>query len=995
MDPDASTLHPEELLAHADWVQALAVRLVHDRDVANDLVQETWLAALRRPPARGRSPRPWLARVLRNFAYARGHARWSRDWHHDERTRLDSAQLTPDELVGHVDAQRVVAEAVVRLAEPFRTTVLQRYYQGLSSAEIARRADLPPGTVRWRLKRGLDLMRAQLDDARGGRAAWSALLAPLCRFAPAPAAPGAAGILGDLGLSLAGRALAVVTLATGLTYGGWQLTRTEATDRPVHALEPRATGDHATGPARAVPGAPAGAEAPRRVAAPGPPDAPRVVGTPDDAAPVTVRARALDPSGAPLAHAVLDLAHAGAATSAAAGADGALTLTLPDVRRERSARVVVRADGFVCQVFAPRLAPGAELDLGSLTLAPAAVVTGVVRDALGRALADVEVVAVPAAQLAEALAPAGRPACAQAGRTDERGAFELPCVPHGAARVIAFPGGAEPIVSSVLDLTPAAPAPPLELRVEPVDQRRVTGRILAPDGTAARGARLAWRIAGQGAGRRDARWGQGDEAGTFALETPRAGQSIEFLAWSADGALVAGPLEARAGGAPVVLVLERAPRATLVVRSAAARAPLPAFDVEVRDIDWDLALFERRGHDGRLAVPLVGSELTVHARGFESATVAAPVGERLEVTLTPLGIVSGVVLDAHGAPVPRAQVALYRRKDEQGTFALHGLPLDRARHPSATGRTDRKGCFELVCPDAGRYVLRVERKGAVPFELDGLELAPGARGLTVAFGPGGAAAGELRLPDGSPGAGLWVAATRGDHAPRAARADANGRFRFDDLMPGPWAFVLTSGPLPTRASSITEHGHGFTRLAGPVAFAGACRVEPGGVAHVVLEPDGPAARRLRGRLRVTGGPALQWTAQRGAEGVPCALDAAGRFELEATGDGGDVLLSGAGASGARLELALPSGGDLELDLELGAVEGYVQALGVVAGGALAYEWEDADGRRARASVRVDARGHFRLAVAPAGVGRLVDEDGGRVLAEVEVPAGGSASIELR
>jgi hypothetical protein len=152
---------------------------------------------------------------------------------------------------------------------------------------------------------------------------------------------------------------------------------------------------------------------------------------------------------------------------------------------------------------------------------------------------------------------------------------------------------------------------------------------------------------------------------------------------------------------------------------------------------------------------------------------------------------------------------------------------------------------------------------------------------------------------------------------------------------------------------------------------------------------------LRGRLRVTGGPALQWTAQRGAEGVPCALDAAGRFELEATGDGGDVLLSGAGASGARLELALPSGGDLELDLELGAVEGYVQALGVVAGGALAYEWEDADGRRARASVRVDARGHFRLAVAPAGVGRLVDEDGGRVLAEVEVPAGGSASIELR
>ena len=40
----------EDLLRHSAWVQALARTLVRDADLAEDLVQETWLAALRRPP---------------------------------------------------------------------------------------------------------------------------------------------------------------------------------------------------------------------------------------------------------------------------------------------------------------------------------------------------------------------------------------------------------------------------------------------------------------------------------------------------------------------------------------------------------------------------------------------------------------------------------------------------------------------------------------------------------------------------------------------------------------------------------------------------------------------------------------------------------------------------------------------------------------------------------------------------------------------------------
>src|SRR5258705_13091820 len=58
----------EALLAEARWVRRLARSLVRDDSVAEDLVQETWIAALEGAPADGGRLRPWLARVVRNFA---------------------------------------------------------------------------------------------------------------------------------------------------------------------------------------------------------------------------------------------------------------------------------------------------------------------------------------------------------------------------------------------------------------------------------------------------------------------------------------------------------------------------------------------------------------------------------------------------------------------------------------------------------------------------------------------------------------------------------------------------------------------------------------------------------------------------------------------------------------------------------------------------------------------------------------------------------------
>src|SRR5688572_12161433 len=70
-----------QILAQADWTRRLARALVSDEALADDLVQETWAAAVAHPPAAG-AERGWIRTVLRNALYKRALAeqrRRSRD----------------------------------------------------------------------------------------------------------------------------------------------------------------------------------------------------------------------------------------------------------------------------------------------------------------------------------------------------------------------------------------------------------------------------------------------------------------------------------------------------------------------------------------------------------------------------------------------------------------------------------------------------------------------------------------------------------------------------------------------------------------------------------------------------------------------------------------------------------------------------------------------------------------------------------------------------
>jgi RNA polymerase sigma-70 factor (ECF subfamily) len=175
-----STAEISELLQHASWVRRLARSLVRDDAAADDLVQETWMAALRSPPRAGDTVRPWLAEVLRNVLRAgfRSDARRAR--RHEAVVDKDASAAAADQLVEAVELQRELALEVLGLDEPYRSTVLLRFYEELNATEIGERLQVPAATVRWRLKAALAELRARLDRKHaGGRAAWLRALTPL------------------------------------------------------------------------------------------------------------------------------------------------------------------------------------------------------------------------------------------------------------------------------------------------------------------------------------------------------------------------------------------------------------------------------------------------------------------------------------------------------------------------------------------------------------------------------------------------------------------------------------------------------------------------------------------------------------------------------------------------------------------------------------------------------------------------------------------------
>lgn len=173
----------ERLLAHREWVRHVARAMVRDENDADDLEGEMWLDALRRPLRSGRSLRGWIYTALRRDRVDGRRSEGARA-RRERAVAREDAFPSAGELVAKADAHRQVVVAVMELAEPYRTTILYRFFEDLPPSRIAERLGIPVETVRTRLKRAIAQLRERFDaEQRGDREAWRPALLPLFEHA--------------------------------------------------------------------------------------------------------------------------------------------------------------------------------------------------------------------------------------------------------------------------------------------------------------------------------------------------------------------------------------------------------------------------------------------------------------------------------------------------------------------------------------------------------------------------------------------------------------------------------------------------------------------------------------------------------------------------------------------------------------------------------------------------------------------------------------------
>jgi RNA polymerase sigma-70 factor (ECF subfamily) len=164
----ATQLADLEALYEAYHRQALGVayRLMGDMSDAEDVVQDAFLAVWRAldtyDPDRG-SVRTWLLSIVRNRALD---VLRSRRIH--PTTSLDLDLFLPDETdvariaQARVDGRRA-RTALSELPAEQRKTIEMAYLAGLSHSEIATRTEQPLGTIKGRVRLGLQRLRVMLE----------------------------------------------------------------------------------------------------------------------------------------------------------------------------------------------------------------------------------------------------------------------------------------------------------------------------------------------------------------------------------------------------------------------------------------------------------------------------------------------------------------------------------------------------------------------------------------------------------------------------------------------------------------------------------------------------------------------------------------------------------------------------------------------------------------------------------------------------------------
>ena len=155
-----------EQLFRRFWPRAyrVAFLIVHDHAAAEDIAQEAFVQAIRRLDRFDRRRRfaPWLSTIVANRAIDWTRARTARRESRHEPPE-PAAPPAPADAPAGAYSEEVVA-ALATLTPEHRAVIVLRYVLDYTPGEIAGALELPRGTVNSRLRRGLDALKARLEE---------------------------------------------------------------------------------------------------------------------------------------------------------------------------------------------------------------------------------------------------------------------------------------------------------------------------------------------------------------------------------------------------------------------------------------------------------------------------------------------------------------------------------------------------------------------------------------------------------------------------------------------------------------------------------------------------------------------------------------------------------------------------------------------------------------------------------------------------------------
>ena len=158
-----------EALQHLEALHNLSVYLTRNGSEAEDLVQETYVRAMRfshrfEP---GTHLRAWLFQILRNtfltfYRLRERESTLSEDGVAEGEAPMfhDAPDQSSERSAAHMDLER----ALMRLPEEFKTPLLLAEVEGLSLEDVAHIMDCPIGTVKSRIFRAKERLRGYLTD---------------------------------------------------------------------------------------------------------------------------------------------------------------------------------------------------------------------------------------------------------------------------------------------------------------------------------------------------------------------------------------------------------------------------------------------------------------------------------------------------------------------------------------------------------------------------------------------------------------------------------------------------------------------------------------------------------------------------------------------------------------------------------------------------------------------------------------------------------------